>query len=879
MLSGEHFPGVNLKVRRVLSIDEIYDAVKGYDIVLTAEAALADALNGRIDRPKIGKLAYTPRNLTTKYSGNDSLKGKRELFVDGVKSLNLSWKEISFLLDKIVSYWKEKGDLSGLTRETGLSGERASEVLGLIQNTESIYRQMENYRIPEDRDVCLVAPYQFDNLDFSIVPRDHDSLSVFADDFVDVSEFKVYDTAGQLVGAAVDSLEKIDPEGAAVVVHPDSEYNPLLRSQLRARDISFQAADILQEQESLKTLLRFFRFSIRGRRVRLGEAESILKAMGVEVPREREAEYLDRIDISGVRNFYELIEGAREGTFGAIISALEKEGLHIDRDVKNLIEEIDLSDKRIGERNLKDLEYYLDSFPLEVDSDSSGLLLADPRSAAFVDRAIVFFLGMTTCWDQSSNGESWRDVEQWRRRKRRNFKALIQNGSARFYMVEEMKLNKEVVPSTYFNELKPDFTSFTEDEVNYERYERTGPQRLRFPSDFIDVEPEPVSTVSQTSLNRLAYCPRDEFFSRLVVDPDRDYFRKGNLFHDFAEFYANLPQFVEETGIARFVSLSVQRMESIVDGVNLDQLETEFRVGFESIMGFLREKKVSQIVDLDYPGYEQRKGENFFAKAFDGGVDRYFTEMDFVDESIGVRGKVDMLSGDEIVDYKSGGKKSAASVVRESNVELFEDRPNFQALLYISHHRSVLGESKIDFTFFHFVDYKGKLLRGMADWRDSVTTVSYYPYKFREFISRDDVFDYACGSSREKLLTAMGKEKFLQALSRLKFEDGNFYQKSSAEQHWEQLESICRENLNVGHGAEYDLTENQLKKGVRSVLKTSLYQLRTRNYFKEDVDKFENFVARKLEELARWQKSRFPVGDNDLDEVNYPDLILSGEGR
>jgi len=71
------------------------------------------------------------------------------------------------------------------------------------------------------------------------------------------------------------------------------------------------------------------------------------------------------------------------------------------------------------------------------------------------------------------------------------------------------------------------------------------------------------------------------------------------------------------------------------------------------------------------------------------------------------------------------------------------------------------------------------------------------------------------------------------------------------------------------------VTENQLRKACRSVLR-KLVTARKENYFKEDIDRFEDFVQEKLEELNEYKKSRFPVGEVDLNEVRNRDLIFVG---
>lgn len=869
-----------MKVDRALSIDEMYEKVQGCDLVLTAEAALADAVNNRVNKPRVGKLAYTPKTLVYAGFKNQGCKDERGLFLDAVQNLDLTWKEASYLLRNVISYWKETGSLEGFSRLADFDAGRVHGILDIANHTTNIYHEMENYQVREDRSVCVVAPYQLDALDQSILPESTSELAVFEERSVQLPLFRVFHSANQLIGATVDNILSLDPEEVALVVHPDSEYNPLIRSQLRDLGVDFQAADNIQDSESLRTLIRFFRLSLTHGRLTLRQVKPVFKHLGADLPTRRENEYLEKIDVPEIQGIYQLLEGARTSTFGDLFVNMENEGLEVEEGVRDVFEELHLWDQPITESHLNNLEYYLDSFPVEQDRSTSGVLLADPGSAAFVDRPVVFYLGMTTRWDSKVDEKPWRDLTWLRERNRKNFKALIQNGDARFYMVQDRKLNRGVIPSTYFNELAPNFSRFTDGQENedYRIYSRSGPAPRSFSSGYIEKTPERVKVIAQSGLNKLVYCPRDYFFSKIVEMPDRDYFRKGNLYHDFAEFYANFPQFVEQEGLSSFVELMVRKIESIVDEVQLGRIRTEFRVGIQAIRDYLKERLPETIVDLDYPGYTPGDGKNFFAQQFNRRLERKFTEMDFSDEAIGLKGKVDMLNGNNLVDYKSGRKSSVASVVKHSNVDLLEDKPKFQALSYITHHRRVHGDGKIVFTFFHFLDDPGKSVRGEFELDNCLTTVTYYPWKFEEFLGNEEVFDYLYGSRRKKLLDALGKELFLEILSRLEFDRGDFYEKETAIAHQKQLENLCKKHLQVGRGSDYDLTKKQLSAAVKSILKTLLYRLRTSNYYRDDVELFEEFVGSRLVDLNEWRGTRFPVGDNDLDKVDHRDLILSGDG-
>lgn len=85
------------------------------------------------------------------------------------------------------------------------------------------------------------------------------------------------------------------------------------------------------------------------------------------------------------------------------------------------------------------------------------------------------------------------------------------------------------------------------------------------------------------------------------------------------------------------------------------------------------------------------------------------------------------------------------------------------------------------------------------------------------------------------------------------------------------LERECKKHFEIGYGEDY--TEKQLKNQCKGVLK-KLVEFRKQNYFKEDLDSFEKFLSKKIDELNKCKKTKFPVGDVDLDRVDNRDLIL-----
>ncbi|MFB6115553.1 MAG: hypothetical protein ABEK04_04605, partial [Candidatus Nanohalobium sp.] len=63
-----------------------------------------------------------------------------------------------------------------------------------------------------------------------------------------------------------------------------------------------------------------------------------------------------------------------------------------------------------------------------------------------------------------------------------------------------------------------------------------------------------------------------------------------------------------------------------------------------------------------------------------------------------------------------------------------------------------------------------------------------------------------------------------------------------------------------------------VRKGVESALK-KLVDFHSENYFKDDIDEFEEFLQEKIEQLNEYRGSRFPL-DANPDDLPDRDLII-----
>lgn len=100
-----------MTIQQARPIDDLYEKVADYDLVLTTDAPLSLALNSRLDRAHLGRFAATPRMLA---SGEFRPSDEQNLFLTLIRETDLSWKHAAYLLENILGCWEETGDLHAI---------------------------------------------------------------------------------------------------------------------------------------------------------------------------------------------------------------------------------------------------------------------------------------------------------------------------------------------------------------------------------------------------------------------------------------------------------------------------------------------------------------------------------------------------------------------------------------------------------------------------------------------------------------------------------------------------------------------------------------------------------------------------------------------
>ncbi|RDZ49515.1 hypothetical protein C5C07_20320 [Haloferax sp. Atlit-4N] len=841
--------------------------------MLVPDAPMASALNRRLDQPHFGPFAITPRRLAARRREQAE---DRLAFLEIIETTDLNWKETSYAVGNILQCWEYQGTADAVLDYEQFATTATHTAVDHIADMDTTSKRLTEYSIDADTSVAVVGFEQFTELERSILPPDYETIDAFTEESFDYPPFRILDSPAAIVDVVLDTVTPENAGDVAVVLDAASQYSPLIESALEAADIPYYGGPGFTDDARHRAFIQLLRSAHAGRDTRVGDVRPLLTQLGMSIDIEHDEKRLFDLDRSEVDWLLEFRDEMHTSTFEEAIDAYEAV---TDTTIDAFREELatlGLLNDHVTESAVDRLEFYLQSYEVPVDRENEGVLLADAKSAAHVDRTVVFYLGIDEGWTHSSPRRPWVDRDQEFERNIRQFQLLLQNGVDQYYLVQDTAGGTPVTPCLYFEELfDEEFDRFSDlDSLQHSRAFR--PTQDGFESEPLDVSPEDVTTLSQSSLNTYVNSPRDYFFSRLVDNPDKEHFREGNLFHDFAEFYVSHPDVITKDTLDEVATVMLDEVDPFLRGVDREVRLTKYRVGLETIVEFL-DANPPQSGGFRTP--DSSWGENFFAEYYDRPIDSSTTERWFENTDLGLKGKIDLVhSPTRLLDYKSGSKKSAYSIVKHSALDPPSDKPNFQALLYLAHQRTERPGEELRFTFFHFLETLDDVVTGNGSLEDCLTTVTYYPVTYKGYITREDTFTELqedAANDCNKTFSQVEYEEYLAFLDRHEFPEttdkGELMESSFARLLTEQMKQ------SVG---DYKYVKNGCKQALRYLLR-----IRKRNYFSGDVDAFEQFVKDRRSELndRRAGDERFPVqglgGDPNYRYVDNRDCILEGESR
>jgi hypothetical protein len=797
----------------------------------------------------------------------------RSLFVEVIERTDLSWKRAVRALELSIDCWTATGSRDAILDYSEFATPATRKVVALLGELESSYLAADRTSIPPDQDVAVIDPQHLSQLDREMLPAEYETYSSLTDDDTVFPELRIFPSATSIVTTIT---EQIDPETAeqfGIVLVEGSLYSTLIESALEAQGIPYSGGPGFKADEDVRGLLRLLETTFAGSTQRIADIRPVLTTAGITIPRTLDERRVDTLDSSQLGRYDDFRETAANGTFRECLSVYESTADTRLPDLRRELDALGLLDETVTEDRVTNIQYYLDGFTVPTNgNDRDGVLLAGATSTAYVDRPIVFYLGLGSEWAQTPPDYPWIDPKEYRTNDLGRFQRLLQNGDQRYYFVQETQAGDDVTPCVYLRRLVDEsFETF--DDLPHERHRDHTTETPKYPftaPKTDDQSATPKTTISQSQLQSLANAPRDVYFDRLVESPDSLPMVRGTILHEAAEIHVCDPSVLVDRR-EDVLTAMCDRLDPYLGDTKRSIERTRLEVGMDAIIAYLDENPVEP---APHETYDHRDRENELATELGVEIDSPLTERWFTSPAAGVHGYIDLLHSEtSVIDYKTGSKNNASDILDAASIDPVDEYPDFQALVYLTKHREEHPDQRLEIHFIHLLYETENAIAGTPPVPgDLVTTITYVPETFATFVASREVFetvtDYADSNNRCKALQSLGYDAYRDF-----FEDNAL---PRAGVNPEQRDRVTEQFIEYTQARVGDY--KYVRDGCEKVL-DDLDDVPPGYVLTSDLDAFESFVGDQLDALSEYRASRFPVAYRDdgpnWDRVTHRDCMLT----
>jgi hypothetical protein len=867
-------------ISRAKSFGELYDMASDNSLILTPEPSLADALCCRLDRHHFGHFATTPRRLA---AHRREPREDRTAFHRVVTETDLEWTAASYATGNVLQCWEYDGQPESVLEYPRFDDHVHRTAVDVLRECDTTSRALTEYEIRSEEyadGVAVIGPELLSPLEQSILPEDCTTIDPLQNESHDLEPFRIMDSSAAIVDALVDAIDAENAEDVAIVLDSHGQYSALVESAFEANDIPFYGGPNFIDRNHHRAFLQLLRLLHSGSDLRVSDARPLYIELDVDVPITHDEKRLHAVEDESLRWLQELHRDPAGVTVGALVDAVDSR-THGDLEkLRTELATLGIVHEPVTQSVADQLLFYFQRYDVPVDRENRGVLLADANSSAYVDRPLVFYLGLDESWTHTSPRRPWVDPEAEYERNIQTFQILLQNGHEQYYLVQDTAGGDPVSPTIYLEDLiDHEFERFS--DLNHVPHTRsTLATGDGFSHEERDVDCEQTEAISQSNLNSYVNSPRDYFFAQLLESPDQDYFREGTWFHDFAEVYATHPDRIEQADIETVVDAMERAVTSFLESSKTELRRTTYRLGLQQISWYL-----DQHPPIDTAGVADWKpyAGNVVAELLDLEVDGPHTEVWFRDADLGIKGSIDLRRSDrELVDYKKGSKKRPRSIVSNAARDPPGDTPDYQAIMYLARQRQINPEAALDFTFVHFLEtLEERLTDDEPALDDCLSTVSYRPVTFAKYIKDESVYTFLredhwndCNDTFQAVSYETYRDIVESGEPPNTQDSDEMVQSEFGENFVDQMKTAVEQTPD-GDSINAD-------KGARQALK-HFASINAENFFRPDIDDFEKFVGDRLLELNRRRRGdeRFPIThlkeEPNERRLNHRDLLLEGD--
>ena len=855
------------------TINQIYEEVKDFDLVLTSDVVLASAINRSIKTARIGKLAYTPQELAEKYAPrvfSQGLMNKADVVLTISKRLNKDIKSVHNSIEKIEEVEKNTDDVQKHLSKDDLA------VYAIYKDLPSKHTALFSFNkkyLPGN--VAIIEPGFFNNLDKKAIPEKHASITILTDREGCFDNFHAFGSQESAIRKLLSLINSENENDVAIVLNTRDPIHSVIKSQLYGKNVNVQIKDCLDENLNVRTYLNFISTALHVDEATVKELMPFLELFNVSVDYKYNnfilSRYVNKSKDDKLKRIFEFLESINEKTYGDVLNQFKD--VDLPTELRDLLHKLGLHDARITHDNFYDFFYYLNNFQTELNASRKGVLLADCKSSVTVDKPVCFYLNPDTSWTRQVKTTDYIDKEKEEKNNLLKFQILLNQGDARVYFAALVKDNQKTIPCFHFNQIfQREINDFSDGLFKATKHDVISSSGDAKPP-FINANTFRLKAFSQSSLKTFFECPKKFEFSRVAPEEEKTHFMKGNLLHDYAEFYVNYKDFCKDKGDGFFAALLLEEYMNLAERINEELERTIFLIGIKNIRSYVDSLEIDENHNLQSsPGMR----ENFISSKLGKPINNKNTEVNFHNDATKFNGFIDLVVDSvRVVDYKSSKKKrTVGEVITESNPELIKDKADFQPLVYLLELSKRTGDKPLSFHYYFFLQNLGNVLNGDEAIESNILEIKYYPLTFNEFLASDEGIEIICEKGKRRdMLTLLGPETIKRVFRDNPLEKPFLDKEAESYKQIEALAVAIKDTKKSREAVEDFFKEISRLRNGRSSYKTGLF-------FKEDLEAFEKFALKNFELVKKYSVEGFPrkpVSKDTCRKCQFKDVCFGRE--
>ena len=780
-----------MDMKGVKGIDELYEEVRDFDLVITNDAALATALNGRIDKPVIGHFALTPKQIASHVASRIS----DSTLYSELRVISTVAKETGFSIKYVHSEIENIKEIRTYTKDVRkhLHSKAARAVYDSYEHIPTLERIMGSF-IPEEDEfykgeyVAVIEEELFNDLDKHFIPIKHESISIFKKENYGIDTIHEIGNDRQLAENTADMIDPDNPGDYAIVLNTSGPIADAVRASLYRKGLPFINSLNVRDLSQIRDYLQFITLALDFETARVKHVKELFSNYNGFFVKGREEFLLSKQTDNDMRErgreLWGLMRDIRDLTYAQVCDILCDRRARIQ--VSNMINELGVADERITSMNLNEIKYAVDNVNElrhneEIpENEKKGVLLVDCNNSIYIDRPVVFYLGMEQDWNKTLVGKQYIDIEDETDKNVARLNALIQQGSVRYYFVNSTKSGKTARPCMMFDLLyrRPvDTFSLMCANLVKGRWHREAEQSIPDdPARGVTSARTFEKSFSKSTFNNYYACPRRFMYGLFLSTPEEKSTEFGTLIHSFAEFYVCYPQDVRELGLDHFVDLVSDRYSGLSSPL-MEELDlSKIRHAMDTVVRYIDHIGVKD-APLDVP-LAGKRNPNRFMVAMGKEFTSSICEVDFESSRYPIHGQLDLYWDGIVTDYKTGKPSPVDEIVKSMTPGSGSKYPEFQAPIYLGLVQEQDGHRN-RFNLFYAMDNDAVSADGEVPITSNVRTVGLSESSPKQTILQSEGFHEYLGEKLSKNLRP-NVDAIMGVISEMGSEDITEWEKDEA---------------------------------------------------------------------------------------------------